>query len=152
LPLCSDRCTDDDAPAVIVHSLAHAVAALAAAAGAAQPVVLASAPGAGIYGGPGWWNGLIAAARDAVPAAVATASLDCADDAGATQAAIRAGVECVVFTGRADVAKRLADIAARRGTRLLARRPVAAIDLAAEFFASTDALRRRLFSSPAMWR
>jgi len=85
----------------------------------------------------------MAAARDAVPAAQSTALLDCGDDAGAAQAAIRAGVEGVIFTGRADVAERLADIAAQRGIRLLTERPAAALDLSSEFFASPEALRQR---------
>src|SRR5438067_12898566 len=112
---------------IIIHSLAHAIAALSAAAEAGRPVTLASAPDAGIYAGPGWFGGLIAAAREAVPAAQSTALLDCAEDAGAAQAAIRAGIEGVVFTGRADVAERLADIAGQRGIRLLTERPAATL-------------------------
>src|SRR5216683_7874426 len=107
------------APVIIIHSVAHAVAALSAAAEAGRPVTLASAPDAGIYAGPGWFGALIAAARDAVPAAQSAALLDCGDDAGAAQAAIRAGIEGVIFTGRFDVADRLADIAGQRGIHAL---------------------------------
>jgi acyl-CoA reductase-like NAD-dependent aldehyde dehydrogenase len=135
------RSTGD--PVIIVHSLAHAIAALNAAAEAGRPVILASAPDAGIYAGPGWFGGLIAAARDAVPAAQSTALLDCGDDAGAAQAAIRAGIEGVIFTGRADVAERLADIAGQRGIRLLTERPGTTLDLSSEFFATPETLRRR---------
>src|SRR5712691_6976217 len=124
----------EDAPVIIVHSLAHAVAALSAAAKAARSITLASAPDAGIYAGPGWFGALIAAAREAVPAAQSTALLDCGDDAGAAQAAIRAGIEAVVFTGRADVAARLADIAEQRGASLVTTHPVAALDLGLLFF------------------
>lgn len=130
-------------PVIIVHSLAHAVAALSAAAQAGAPVILASARDAGIYAGPGWFGALVAAARAAIPAAQCTVLLDCGDDAGAAQAAIRAGIEGVIFTGRADVAERLADIAGQRGARLLTRRPVLALDLGTEFFASPEILRRR---------
>jgi hypothetical protein len=119
------------------------VAALSAAADLGRPVTLASAPDAGVYAGPGWFGALIAAAREAVPAAQSTALLDCGDDAGAAQAAMRAGIEGVVFTGRADVAERLLDIAGRRGTRLLTGRPAAALDLGTEFFAAPETLRRR---------
>src|SRR5437764_12656538 len=98
-------------PVIIVHSLVHAVAALGAAADAGRPVMLASANDAGIYAGAGWFGALIAAAREAVPAAQSTALLDCGGDAGAAQAAIRAGIEGVVFTGRADVAARRTDLA-----------------------------------------
>jgi hypothetical protein len=132
-----------DAPLIVIHSLAHAVAALSAAAEAGRKVILASAPDAGIYAGPGWFGALIAAAHEAVPAAQCTAILDCGDDAGAAQAAVRAGIDGVVFTGRADVAARLADIAGQRGIRLLTERLKALLDLGIEFFASPEALRRR---------
>lgn len=131
------------APVIIVHSLAHAVAALTAAAEAVRAIVIASAPDAGIYAGPGWFRELVKAAREIVPAARATALLDCGDDAGAAQGAIRAGVDAIVFTGRADVALRLADVAGQRGARLLTHRPEPAVDLGALFFADEDALRRR---------
>jgi hypothetical protein len=135
--------TADAPPLIVVHSLAHAVAALTAAAEAERPIVLASAPDAGIYAGPGWWRSLIAAARAAAPTAKATALLDCGDDAGAAQAAIRAGVAAMVFTGRAEIAARLADIAGQRGIQLVTERPTPALDLAAGFFASPETLRRR---------
>ncbi len=66
---------------------------------------------------------MIEAARDAVPAARFSSVLDCGDDPGAAMAAIRAGAEAIVFTGRADVAERLTAIAAATGTRLLIERP-----------------------------
>jgi hypothetical protein len=131
----------DTPPVIIIHFLAHAVAALSAAV-AGRPVTLASAPDAGIYAGPGWFGALIAAARDAVPAAQSTTLIDCGDDAGAAQAAIRAGIEGVIFTGRADVAERLADIARQRGVRLLTKRPAAALDLGTEFFTAPEILYR----------
>jgi hypothetical protein len=130
-------------PVIIVHSLAHAVAALSAAAGAGREIVIASAPDAGIYAGPGWFRELVKAARQAVPDAKATVLLDCGDDAGAAQGAIRAGVEGIVFTGRAEVAARLADIAGQRGVTLVTTRPEPALDLTALFFADPDTLRRR---------
>jgi acyl-CoA reductase-like NAD-dependent aldehyde dehydrogenase len=132
--------------------LVHAAAALSAAAEAGRAIILASAPDAGISAGPGSWRELIAAARAAVPAAQCIAILDCGGDAGAAQAAIRSGIEAIVFTGRADVAERLLDIAGQRGVRLLTARPVAALDLAAEFFAAPETLRRRvaeILASPA---
>jgi len=132
------------APVIIIHSLAHAVAALSAAAEAGRPVTLASAPDAGIYAGSGWFGALVAAARAGVPAAQgAAALLDCGDDAGAAQAAIRAGIEAIVFTGPADLAERLADIASQHGARLLATRPVPALDLGDAFFAAPEVLHRR---------
>jgi acyl-CoA reductase-like NAD-dependent aldehyde dehydrogenase len=108
---------------IVVRSLAEAVAALEAA--NCREIVLVSAPGAGLYAGPGWWAALTEAAREAVPAARFSAILDCGDDAGAAMAAIRAGVEAVIFTGRADVGRRLARIAVAQGARLLTIRPCA---------------------------
>jgi hypothetical protein len=117
---------------------------LTTAAEAGCPITLASAADAGIYAGPGWFAALIAEARATAPAARCTALLDCGDDAGAVQGAIRAGIEAIVFTGRADVAARLADIAGQRGVRLVTTRPIPALDLAADFFAAADTLRRRV--------
>ena len=134
---------DGDAPVVIVHSLGHAVAALTAAAPAGRPVVLMSAAGAGSYAGPGWFGALVAAARDAVPEARFSALLDCGDDVGAALAAIRSDIEGVVFTGRVDVARRLADIASQHKVRLVIDRPPVALDLGDDFFAPAQILEQR---------
>ena len=130
-------------PVFVVHSLAHAIAALRAATRAGRAVALASAPGAGSYVGPGWFRELVAAAREAVPEGSCSSLLDCGDDAGATLAALRSEVEGVVFTGRADVARRLGDIAAQHGVRFVTERPMPAIDLGDDFFASPEILERR---------
>ena len=133
-----------DAPVIIVtHALAHAVAALSAAAAAGRAVTLLSAPDAGIYAGPGWWGAVVAAAREAVPAAEAAAILDCGDDPGAAQAAIGGGIAAIIFTGRPEIAERLADIAGQRGACLLRERPMPALDLGDDFFAVPDRLRDR---------
>jgi hypothetical protein len=130
-------------PVVIVHSLGQATAALRAATRAGRPLVLASAPDAGGYAGPGWFGGLIAAAREAVPEARFSALLDCGDSAGAALAAIRSEIEGVVFIGRKDVAGRLADIAWQHGVRFETDRPVAALDLGEDSFAAGDDIERR---------
>jgi hypothetical protein len=127
----------------IVHSLPHAVAALEAAAASGCEIILLSAPDAGGYAGSGWFRELVAAARAAVPAGRCTSLLDCGDDPGAAQAAIRAGIEGIVFTGRHDVADRLAAIAAERGLTFVTARPEPALDLAAYFFADVATLRAR---------
>ena len=57
--------------------------------------------------------------------------------------AIRRGVERVVFTGRPDVAARLAGIAPQYGVRLATERPTAALDLAAAFLESPEMIERR---------
>jgi hypothetical protein len=130
-------------PVVIIHSLAQAIAALNAATRAGRPIVLASAPDAGGYGGPGWFGSLVAAAREAVPEAKFSALLDCGDNVGAALAAIRSEIEIVVFTGRRDVARRLADIARQHCVRLNTGRPAATLDLEPDFFASKESLERR---------
>jgi hypothetical protein len=129
--------------AVIIHSLGQAVAALTAAARSGRSVVLTSAPGAGGYVGPGWFSALVAAAREAVPDIRCSTFLDCGDNVGAALAAIRAEVEGVIFIGRPDVARRLADIARQHGVRFETKRPAAALDLAEHFFASQEDLVRR---------
>jgi len=48
-----------------------------------------------------------------------------------------------VFTGRADVASRLADIAAQHGVRFLTTRPAPVLDLGDDFFAAPEILERR---------
>jgi hypothetical protein len=106
-------------------------------------VVLASAPDAGGYLGPGWFASLITEAREAVPETSFSALLDCGDNVGAALAAIRSEVEGVIFTGRPEVARRLADIARQHGARLLTDRPSPAVDLGADVFANADFLERR---------
>jgi hypothetical protein len=105
--------------------------------------MLASAPDAGGYAGPGWFSALIAAARADVPGAASSAILDCGDNVGAALAAIRAEIEGVIFTGRPDVALRLTDIARQHGVHLYTRRPEATLDLGTDFFASQETLERR---------
>jgi hypothetical protein len=130
----------------VVHSLAHAVAVLQAVVEVGRPVLLLSAAGAGLSVGAGWWRETIVAARIAVPEARAASLLDCGDDAGAAQNALRAGVEAIVFTGAAEAAGRLADIARQRGSRLISERPAVAFDLIDNFFAPPETLRRRVLA------
>jgi hypothetical protein len=136
-------------PVFVVHSLTQAVAALEAAAEGQRPIIILSAPNAGIYAGSGWFKALIDAARATVPTADAVFMLDCGDDAGAAQGALRAGIETVIFAGRADVAERLAAIAGAKGGRLLTARPDALLDLGRWFFADADTLRRHCAASLA---
>jgi delta 1-pyrroline-5-carboxylate dehydrogenase len=110
--------------------------ALKAAARAARPVILVSAADAGIYAGPGWFGAFVEAAHEAVPEARFSALLDCGDRPGAALAAIRAQVEGVIFTGRDDVADRLADIARQHGVGFVTERPADGLDLGDKFFAT----------------
>jgi acyl-CoA reductase-like NAD-dependent aldehyde dehydrogenase len=130
-------------PVIVVHTLAHAIGALRAAARAERPVILASAPEAGAAAGPGWFRALIDAAREAVPGAQFSAMLDCGGEAGAALAAIRAEVESVLFTGRPDVARRLADIARQHGVRLETAAAAPMLDLAEMFFATEEQVEQK---------
>ena len=105
--------------------------------------MLATPPGGGSYVGPGWFREVVAAARETVPAARFSALLDCGDNVGTALAAIRSEVDGVVFTGRADVAIRLAEIARRHTVHFVTERPGVALDLGDDFFAPPEALERR---------
>jgi hypothetical protein len=114
--------------AVVIHELAHARTALAAAAALGAPVELWSAPGAAAYAGAGWFDAVLRAAGNRVPAAVFIGVLDCDDRADLVQAALRHGLTHVYFRGANAVAARLADIARRSGATLYRKRP-RALDL-----------------------
>lgn len=112
--------------AIVVHSFAHARAALAAATALDTPVVLLSAPGASLYAGPAWFREIVEQACAATAARRGvTALLDCGDRAGDVLAAYRCGVKGVIFTGREDVAARLAALAEAHDAILLRDRPSA---------------------------
>ncbi|WP_175426390.1 hypothetical protein [Azospirillum brasilense] len=108
-----------------IHSLTDAAAACAAAADLDVPLLLVSAPGAAAFAGAGWFGAVIARAAARHPSVAMTAVLDCADRPGDALAALTSGIDTVLFTGRADVAERLADIAAQHGARLLKALPEA---------------------------
>lgn len=103
-------------PAVVIHGLGHAVAALAEG----LPVTLLSAPGAGCYAGALWWRALVAQARAAHPATPCTDILDCADAPGHAMAAIRAGQAILVLDPACPAFPRIAALA-----RTLPARPPA---------------------------
>jgi len=114
---------------IIVHSLDHARAAIAAAAALDVPVMLASANGAGGYAGPLWFKALIEAATIDHPDVAVTAVLDCGDEAGTVLGALRAGIKRVRFTGAAPARERLAAIAAQLDATIESSEVEAALDL-----------------------
>src|SRR5260221_10075180 len=114
---------------IIIHSLAHARAALDAGAARGVPVTLASAGGAGGYAGPLWFKALIEAALRDHPGVSAAAVLDCGDEPGTTLGALRAGIKQVRFTGAGEVRERLAAIAAALGATLESGEAMPALDL-----------------------
>ena len=81
-------------PAVVVHGLAQARAALAPG----LPVLLLSGPGAAGYAGAGWWRALIRIAQDGAEAGRQEPdALDCSDQAGRALEALAAGCRILVL-------------------------------------------------------
>jgi hypothetical protein len=112
-------------PAVIVHGLADARAALAPG----RPVTLLSAPGAALFGGCLWWRQVAAAVRSEYPHIETIDILDCADASGLAMSALRSGVHRLVLWPRAPGHAKVAAIAARQGGFVLPQ-PPPALDLA----------------------
>ncbi len=104
-----------------VHALDDACAALAAA--GPRGVLLLSAPGAGVFAGPGWFLALVAQAAAQSPVTEVEAALDCADAPGTALAAIRAGARLVVLDGACPAFAAVAAAAAEAGARVLPGRP-----------------------------
>lgn len=111
---------------VLIRGLDDALPAAAAADSAGTPLVLMAPPAAGAL----WLRGVVERVGKAHPELEVTGLLDCGDRAGEAQGALAAGLRLVLFTGRPDMADRLAAIAAARGAALLTRCP-AILDLAA---------------------
>ena len=105
---------------VVFHSLAHARAALAAAAEAGVALTLQSAPGAAAYAGPGYLKAIADRAAAEHAGVDVAAVIDCGADAGIAMAALRIGWRTVGFSGPAKVRAKLADIAEQMGARLVA--------------------------------
>jgi hypothetical protein len=97
---------------IVIHSLDHARAALAAAAACGREVTLASAPAAALQAGPGWFKAVIEEAREAYPQVTVTAILDCSDQPGAAMAALRLGLTNLRFHGAAELREKLTGMGA----------------------------------------
>jgi len=93
---------------VIVHDLEQARAALEAARALGVAIELRSAPDATAYAGVGYLKALGELAGQDL-------RIDCGDDAGLVMAALRTGCRRLAFSGPADLALRLADMAAQLG-------------------------------------
>ncbi len=130
-------------PAVVIHALAQADAALAAA--GPRGVLLLSAHGAGAFAGHRWFVTMVAEARRRHPAVACAAALDCADAAGSALAAVRAGVGIIVLDGACPAFAAVAAAAAEVGAHILPSRPVA-FDLG-----QTDLRRRDDRAALADW-
>ncbi len=111
--------------AVVVHGWGHACAALSPG----LPVTLLSGHGAALYGGVGWWQALIAAARAVHPGTRTADILDCADAPGAAMAALRRGQRALVLDPACPAFATVSQVAALCDAVVLSARP-AALDLA----------------------
>ena len=112
-------------PAVIVHGLGDATAALARAAAAGAPVTLLSAPGAAFHAGCGWWRAMTGAAKAQYPNVPCIDILDCADGTGQALAALRLGVTRLVLWPDAPGRDAVVAIADSMGGFVLAAAPPA---------------------------
>lgn len=119
--------------AIVIHSLEHARAALAAAAERRTPVTVLSAPRAAAYAGAAWFRKVMDQAmadHPDLPEGRVTAVLDCGDAPGLALGALRQGVKAVRFAGAAGSAGKIAAIAAERGAVLIEDDPYGdALDL-----------------------
>lgn len=111
--------------AVVVHTLAHALAALDASAETGRPVALISAHGAAATLGVGGYLGIVAAARERRPDVPARCVLDCASDLGWALAALRMGADAVRVDAADEPFARLRAIATALGRTAGRERPEA---------------------------
>jgi fructose/tagatose bisphosphate aldolase len=118
-------------PAIVIHDLEDARAALAAAAALGRPVTLVSAAGAAGYAGAAWFLRVVARAAADHPEAEWTAVLDCADHPGHVLSALRQGAKAVRYSGAKARATKLAAIAEQSGALLVTGR-LKALDLRGE--------------------
>ena len=105
---------------IVIHSLQHARAALAAAVQLRVAVILLSAEGAAGNAGPLWFVELVKAAEKEFPKAKFTAVLDCGDAPGYALAALRAGCSNICFRGKPAVTAKIKAIARQSGAVLYA--------------------------------
>jgi len=102
-------------PAIIVHSLEQALAAADAAVALGCRLTLRGAAGAA---GIGWFASLDRLLAERYPALDFALVLDCADEAGTAQGALRRGLKAIRIDGSDAVRAKLAALAAGYGARL----------------------------------
>ena len=112
-------------PAVVIHGLADARAALAIG----RPVTLLSAPGAALFAGCGWWRAVVQRACSEHAAVPVEDILDCADASGLALGALRIGQRLIVLSPHAPGFPSVTAIAASLGGEVLTSRPPA-LDMA----------------------
>ncbi len=106
-----------------VHGFNQACETLAKAEGAGRGVRLLSGIGAAVYGGVGWWRGLVSAACAHHPNTRVQDILDCANAPGAAMAALRGGQLLLVLDPACPAFAAVASAANRVGATVLAIRP-----------------------------
>ena len=97
---------------IVVHDLEQARTALGAAQALGVAIELRSAPDAAAYAGVGYLKALGELAGQEL-------LIDCGDDPGLVMAALRTGCRQLTFSGAADTARRLRDMAAQAGATLV---------------------------------
>lgn len=112
-------------PAVVVHGMAHARAALAPG----LPVILLSATGAVMSGGCLWWRAVVTDAARQHPATPCIDILDCADAPGLAMGALREGQMRLILWPHTLAFPAVAAAADAIGAMVLPTRPPA-LDLA----------------------
>jgi hypothetical protein len=112
-------------PAIVVHGLDHARAALRPA----LPVTLLSAPGAAMWAGCGWWRALVEAARAEHPQTPCSDLLDCGDAPGRAMEALRIGLRGLVLDPACPAFPAVAAAGSLLGATVLPQRPIS-LDLA----------------------
>ena len=117
---------------VVIHSLDHAPAALAAATELrVKELILFSAEGAVANAGPAWFRKLAEIAQKEFPRVKVTAVLDCGDMPGYALAAFRAGCTAIRFTGHRPFKTKIRAIAKAYGASVVDR-PRHMLDLMGE--------------------
>ena len=128
--------------AVRVHGLGDAMRAGAIAHDLGVAITLFSAPNAVASIGPAWFRGIVRDLEHAYPDLDVEVVLDCGDAAGYAMAALRSGIKIIRFSGSPSTTRKIEDIAATHGARLV-RRPSRILDTRGEQDTDT-ALRKWL--------
>lgn len=108
--------------AIVVHSLAEARRAMAAARADGRAITLLSAPGAARFAGCLWWREMIAIVRAEYPDVEMIDVLDCGDDIAQAWAAVRIGLRHLVLVSLTPEIDALRALAFARGVTLLPAR------------------------------
>lgn len=113
------------AKAIVVHDIDQARAVLATARELALPVTLISDPGAANNVGVGYFATLIRLSKAEFPDVTAYGVLDCGQAGGRALAALRSGLDAIIYTADGPSFLRLADIAEDLGVGMSDERPKA---------------------------